>query len=174
MPKNPYGESKLAADNIIEEFCSNDHLRAIIFRFFNVYGDYKTNQYVLLEEKHVPETHLIPIVIENIKKNKDIPVFGLSWDTPDGTCIRDYLHVLDLTDACLIASKRLESIKFEVINLGTGIGHSVLSVISAIESKLGMSAKIKFLNKRPGDAKRLVAEISKAKEILGWTPKNML
>lgn len=174
LPKNPYGKSKLAADNLIEEFCQSTPLQALIFRFFNVYGEYEINQFEKLEEKHQPETHLIPIVIETIKKNGEIPVYGFNWDTPDGTCIRDYLHVTDLSEACLIASQRIANIKFEIINLGTGIGHSVLSVISSMERKLNMNAKINFQNKRAGDAKRLVADINKAKEVLGWSPKNML
>lgn len=174
LPSNPYGESKLAADKLIEDFCVNSPLRALIFRFFNVYGEYTINQFQSLEEKHVPETHLIPIVVHSIKNNEEIPVFGINWDTPDGTCIRDYLHISDLTEACLIASTHIMNIKFQIINLGTGVGHSVLNVVRAMEIKLGMSAKVKIQNKRAGDAKRLVADISKAKEILGWIPKNML
>ena len=162
-PTNPYGQTKLEIDQMI----SAAGLSAISLRYFNVAGALKS-AHGWVSERHATETHLIPYVL---KASSDAPlkIFGTDWDTPDGTCVRDYVHVIDLIDAHILALEKLTS-RHEIINIGSGAGNSVREVISASEKVLGRKIPTVDAPRRDGDPARLVASIDKAKKILGWTP----
>jgi UDP-glucose 4-epimerase len=167
-PKNPYGQTKLEIDRLI----SNSGLSAISLRYFNVAGAFKS-KIGWLPEKHNPETHLIPNVL---KATKDSPVkiFGTDWPTADGTCIRDYVHVVDLIDAHIAALKRLPKNRHEIINLGSGTGYSVKEVIAAAELAVGHKIDAVEAPRRAGDPAVLIADITKAGKLLEWQPKRDL
>ena len=157
QPTNPYGQTKLDVERLI----SKENFNSVSLRYFNVAGSYKQ-----IHENHQPETHLIPN-IKKATKDKPISVFGTDWPTPDGTCIRDYVHVSDIADAHVLALKNIEEFKAEVINLGSGTGYSVKEVIAAA----GPNVPTKVIGRRAGDPAVLLADISKAKAKLGWQPK---
>ena len=163
-PKNPYGESKLGCDNMI----AASGFSAISLRYFNVAGAYKGAD-GWLSERHNPETHLIPNIL-NSTKSSPVKIFGTDWPTPDGTCIRDYVHVVDLVEAHIIALKNLPSQKHEIINLGSGDGYSVREVIAAAEKAVGHKIPAIESERRSGDPAILIADISKAKQLLKWEP----
>ena len=163
-PKNPYGETKLAIDKMISE----SGLSAISLRYFNVAGAYKSKD-GWLSERHDPETHLIPNVLR-ATSDKPVKIFGTDWPTSDGTCIRDYVHVVDLIEAHIIALKNLPTNKHEIINLGSGDGYSVKEVISAAEKAVGHPIAAQAGERRAGDPAVLIADISKAKSYLKWQP----
>ena len=162
-PTNPYGQTKLEIDQMI----GGSGLSAISLRYFNVAGALKTSR-DWVSERHTTETHLIPNVL---KASSDAPlkIFGTDWDTPDGTCVRDYVHVVDLIDAHILALEKLTS-HHEIINIGSGVGNSVREVISASEKVLGRKIPTVDAPRRDGDPVRLVASINKAEKILGWVP----
>jgi UDP-glucose 4-epimerase len=162
-PTNPYGQTKLEIDQMI----SASKLSAISLRYFNVAGALKTKQ-GWISERHANETHLIPNVLKATSDNP-LKIFGTDWDTPDGTCVRDYVHVVDLIDAHILALDKLTS-QHEIINIGSGRGNSVREVISASEKVLGRKIATVDAPRRDGDPARLVASIDKAKKILGWAP----
>ena len=162
-PTNPYGQTKLEIDQLIGQ----SGMSAISLRYFNVAGALKTSR-GWVSERHATETHLIPNVL---KASSDAPlkIFGTDWDTPDGTCVRDYVHVVDLIDAHILSWEKLTS-GHEIINIGSGEGNSVREVISASEKVLGRKISTVDAPRRDGDPARLVASIDKAKKILGWAP----
>ncbi len=162
-PTNPYGQTKLEIDQMI----SASKLSAISLRYFNVAGALKTKQ-GWISERHANETHLIPNVLKATGENP-LKIFGTDWDTPDGTCVRDYVHVVDLIDAHILALEKLTS-HHEIINIGSGRGNSVREVISASEKVLGRKIATVDASRRDGDPARLVASIDKAKKVLGWAP----
>ena len=162
-PTNPYGQTKLEIDQMI----SAAGLSAISLRYFNVAGALKS-AHGWVSERHITETHLIPNVL-NASSEAPLKIFGTDWDTPDGTCVRDYVHVVDLIDAHVLAMEKLTS-QHEIINIGSGTGNSVREVISASEKVLGRKIPTVDAARRDGDPARLVASIDKAKKILGWTP----
>ena len=162
-PTNPYGQTKLEIDQMI----SASKLSAISLRYFNVAGALKTKQ-GWISERHANETHLIPNVLKATGENP-LKIFGTDWDTPDGTCVRDYVHVVDLIDAHILALDKLTS-HHEIINIGSGRGNSVREVISASEKLLGRKIATVDAPRRDGDPARLVASIDKAQKILGWEP----
>ena len=162
-PTNPYGQTKLEIDQMI----SASKLSAISLRYFNVAGALKTKQ-GWISERHANETHLIPNVLKATGENP-LKIFGTDWDTPDGTCVRDYVHVVDLIDAHILALDKLTS-HHEIINIGSGRGNSVREVISASEKVLGRKIATVDASRRDGDPARLVASIDKAKKVLGWAP----
>jgi UDP-glucose 4-epimerase len=172
-PVNPYGKSKIEAERLISTFCSSG-FAAITFRYFNVAGSYLNSSGHLYVENHKNETHLIPKIMMNYIKNKEKPqveIYGDSWPTKDGSCIRDYLHVVDLAAAHLLALEALEVGKNKVFNLGSGSGYSVFEVVNETEKVVeGKLSKVITLN-RPGDPAVLLADIDKAKRELGWIPK---
>lgn len=172
-PVNPYGKSKIASERLISVSCSNG-FAAITFRYFNVAGSYQSSSGQLHIEDHKNETHLIPKIIKNYIKNKEtacVEIYGDSWPTNDGSCIRDYLHVADLAAAHLLALDALENGVNKVFNLGSGTGYSVLEVISEIEKVVeGKLSKVITPN-RPGDPPVLLANIDTARKELGWMPK---
>ena len=172
-PVNPYGKSKIEAERLISTFCSNG-FAAITFRYFNVAGSYQSSTGQLHIEDHKNETHLIPKIMKNYIKNKEkaqVEIYGDSWPTKDGSCIRDYLHVADLAAAHLLALDALENGVNKVFNLGSGSGYSVFEVVNEIEKVVeGKLSKVITPN-RPGDPAVLLADIDKARKELGWIPK---
>jgi UDP-glucose 4-epimerase len=172
-PVNPYGKSKIEAERLISTFCSIG-FSGITFRYFNVAGSYQSITGQLLLEDHKNETHLIPKILKNYIKDKEksqVEIYGDNWPTKDGSCIRDYLHVIDLAHAHLLALDALEAGENQVFNLGSGIGYSVFEVINEIEMVVeGKLSKV-ITSNRPGDPAVLLADIDKARKELGWIPK---
>jgi len=170
-PVNPYGRTKLIIENILDDYDRAYGLKFVCLRYFNAAGAGYG-----IGEDHRPETHLIPLVLEvALGKRDKIKVFGDDYETEDGTCVRDYIHVVDLSDAHFLALEHLlkggESGKF---NLGSGKGHSVKEIISMAESVCGKEIRNETVGRREGDPAVLVADSSKIRETLGWTPKNGL
>ena len=163
-PTNPYGASKLAIDKMI----TATKISAISLRYFNVAGAFKSSN-GWLPERHNPETHLIPLVLRATETNP-LKIFGTDWDTKDGTCIRDYVHVVDLIEAHILALDALKPHTHEIVNLGSGGGYSVREVITTAEEILGRPVPAIESPRRAGDPATLVASIVKAKSLLGWVP----
>ena len=163
-PKNPYGATKLEIDRMV----SASGFSAISLRYFNVAGAHKSKN-GWLAERHNPETHLIPNVLRATEA-APVKIFGTDWPTEDGTCIRDYIHVVDLIDAHIKALENLPESKHEIINLGSGDGYSVKEVIAAAEKAVGASIPAVASERRAGDPAVLIADISKAKSFLKWQP----
>lgn len=169
-PINPYGKTKLMMEMIMEDYDKAYGLKYVSLRYFNAAGCDADGE---LGESHDPETHLIPLVLKAIKGERaNITVFGTDYDTPDGTCIRDYIHVEDLADAHKLAVEKLfaDNISHR-INLGTGIGTSVKEIIDAAEKVTGQKVPVVYGERRQGDPAKLYAANSLSKEILGWEPK---
>ena len=167
-PTNPYGASKLATDHMISSEAIAYGLAAISLRYFNVAGAYKSKSGWLTEE-HDPETHLVPNLLR-AKSESPMKIFGTDWPTKDGTCIRDYVHVVDLIDAHISALEKLEPSNHEIINLGSGDGYSVKEVIAAANSILNTTLPVVESERRPGDPAVLIADISRAASKLDWKP----
>ncbi len=168
-PTNPYGSTKLQVEELISKECVEHGLSAISLRYFNVAGALKT-QSGWLAERHNPETHLIPNILKSSEENP-VRVFGTDWPTYDGTCIRDYVHVIDLVEAHLLALHSLGDPGHKIYNLGSGTGYSVKEVIAAADKATGKSTPFLNAERRLGDPATLVADISKVKEELAWEPK---
>jgi UDP-glucose 4-epimerase len=170
---NPYGQSKIKCEEEIGRRVA-EGLSAIIFRYFNVAGSYKNVLDKLFFENHENESHLIPKILNKLNKsNKEVNVdiYGDKWQTPDGSCIRDYLHVKDLAHAHLLALNKLTKSEHQIINLGSGKGYSVFEVIDQIDRSIGVKLNRNICPTRSADPAVILADISKAKEILGWQPK---
>ncbi|MHC5909722.1 MAG: UDP-glucose 4-epimerase GalE [Nostoc sp.] len=169
-PINPYGATKLMVERILSDFDVAYGLQSVRFRYFNAAG---ANPNGLLGEDHNPETHLIPLVLMTaLGKRKSISIFGTDYPTPDGTCIRDYIHVNDLADAHILGLEYLlKGRDSEVFNLGNGSGFSVKEVITAAEEVTGISIPVEERDRRPGDPPILIGTSEKARTILGWKPK---
>jgi UDP-glucose 4-epimerase len=170
QPINPYGRSKLMVETILSDFDQAYDFRSVRFRYFNAAGADPTG---LLGEDHDPETHLIPLVLQTaLGKRSHISVFGRDYDTPDGTCIRDYIHVTDLAQAHVLGlAYLLKGGQTEVFNLGNGSGFSVQEVITAAERVTGKSIPLVDAERRPGDPASLIGSAAKAREILNWQPQ---
>ncbi|MGJ3206023.1 UDP-glucose 4-epimerase GalE [Geobacillus thermoleovorans] len=168
-PTNAYGETKLAMEKMMKWADRAYGIRSISLRYFNVAGAYGTT----IGEDHNPETHLIPLILKvPLGQREEIYIFGDDYDTPDGTCIRDYIHVLDLVDAHVLALEKLRNgASSDVYNLGNGNGFSVKEVIEAARQVTGHPIPARVVARRPGDPARLVASSEKAKRELGWEPK---
>jgi UDP-glucose 4-epimerase len=165
-PVNAYGASKLAVDNMIHDFCTAYGLGAVSLRYFNVAGAAHG-----AGEDHYPETHIIPNVFGAAQGKTDhVEVFGTDYPTPDGTAIRDYIHVDDLATAHLLALDGARAGEHRIFNLGTGDGYSVREVIEAVRSVTGLEIKVVESPRRPGDPPRLVAASQKIRDELGWEP----
>jgi UDP-arabinose 4-epimerase len=165
-PINPYGSSKLMVERILADFGSAYGIRSISLRYFNAAGADPEGQ---IGEDHNPETHLIPLVLSAASDGDPITVYGSDYETPDGTCIRDFIHVSDLADAHVLALKALQKqCNRPSYNLGTGNGYSVRQVIKAAEAVTGQKVRLKEGPRRPGDPPRLVADASRAREEVGW------
>ena len=167
-PTSPYGATKLEVDHAITEAANSDGLAAISLRYFNVVGGIKLDR-GWISERHTPETHLIPNLLRSTSDNP-IKIFGNDWPTKDGTCIRDYIHVVDLIEAHIAALKAAKAGSHEIINLGSGSGYSILEVIAAASAALGTELPYEMTARRVGDPAVLVADISKARTLLGWQP----
>jgi UDP-glucose 4-epimerase len=177
-PVNPYGMSKLMAERAMTDYGHAYGLRTIALRYFNAAGCDPEGE---LGERHDPETHLIPLVLREALRvraggnptDTQLQVFGDDFDTPDGTCIRDYVHVTDLCAAHLLAVDRLQSRDggFEAFNLGTGTGYSVKEVIETCRRVTGQDIRYRVVGRRAGDPARLVASAAHARGELGWRPR---
>ena len=167
-PTNPYGATKLAIDHMITEEAIEHGISAASLRYFNVAGALKADR-GWLAERHNPETHLIPNVLRSTQANP-VKIFGTDWPTADGTCIRDYVHVIDLIDAHIKALNSLGAAGHEVYNLGSGSGYSVREVVKAASDAIGHQIPFVDSPRRAGDPAVLIADISKAKRMLAWEP----
>lgn len=169
-PINPYGASKLMIERILKDYDHAHSLRSISLRYFNAAGADADSE---IGEAHNPETHLIPLILDVAAGNSlAIQIFGQDYETPDGTCIRDYIHVSDLADAHILAMNALESgSATAAYNLGNGQGYSVRQIISAVEKVTGKKINFEICNRRVGDPPKLVGDPSLANERLKWFPK---
>jgi UDP-glucose-4-epimerase GalE len=169
-PVNPYGESKLAVEKILHWYQVAHQIRYAALRYFNAAGADPDGE---IGEEHDPETHLIPLAIKAaLGKRGALDIYGTDYPTPDGTAIRDYIHVSDLGDAHLAALRKLESGTPSLrLNLGTGRGHSVREVIRSVEKVSGKQVPTREVGRRAGDPPALVADARKAAALLGWQPR---
>lgn len=172
-PINPYGRTKLAVEWMLQDFAEAYGMRYCALRYFNAAGAAPIALQAGIGEWHEPETHLIPLVLQAaLDERKQVKVFGTDYNTPDGTCIRDYIHVCDLADAHILAMQRLMSGEKSVaFNLGNGRGYSVKEVIDCAKEVTGMPIRVREAPRRPGDPALLVADSRKAMRELGWKPK---
>lgn len=168
-PVNPYGWSKFMTERVLECFDSAYGLRFVALRYFNAAGATEKRG-----ERHDPETHLIPNALAAaLGKRPYVSVFGSDYDTPDGTCVRDYIHISDLGSAHLLALDHLRAGKApEFINLGNGQGYTVLQVIESVRRVTGREFEVRMEARRPGDPSHLVADSAKARRVLGWQPSH--
>ncbi|MFJ8668273.1 UDP-glucose 4-epimerase GalE [Streptomyces sp. NPDC093600] len=165
-PTNPYGASKLAVDHMISGECAAHGLAAVSLRYFNVAGAYGA-----CGERHDPESHLIPLVLQvALGKREAINVYGDDYPTPDGTCVRDYIHVADLAEAHLLALGAMNAGEHLICNLGNGNGFSVREVVETVRKVTGHPVPEVMAARRPGDPAVLVASADTARERLGWNP----
>jgi UDP-glucose-4-epimerase GalE len=169
-PVNPYGESKLAVEKILHWYAGAYGMRFAALRYFNAAGADPDGE---LGEDHDPETHLIPLAIAAASGElSDLPIYGTDYPTPDGTAIRDYIHVADLAEAHFLALQCLAARSGNLrLNLGTGQGHSVREVVAAVEKVSGRKVPVREVGRRPGDPPVLVADPREAASVLGWRPQ---
>lgn len=169
LPTNPYGETKLAMEKMFYWTSKAHNLRYVSLRYFNACGADSSGT---IGEAHNPESHLIPLILQVPNgKRESISIYGTDYDTPDGTCIRDYIHVTDLAQAHILAVEYLrKGNPSDIFNLGNGVGYSVKEVIETARKVTGHSIPAVETPRRAGDPARLVASSQKAKEILGWKP----
>ena len=168
-PINPYGKSKLMVEMLLKDYAQAYGIKSVIFRYFNAAG---ASPEGLLGEDHNPETHLIPLVLLTaLGKKESISIFGTDYDTPDGTCIRDYIHVSDLAQAHVLGLQYLlDGGDSQIFNLGNGNGFSVRQIIDAAKTVTQKPIKVAECDRREGDPPVLVGSSSKARQILGWEP----
>ena len=169
-PTNPYGETKLAMEKMMKWSANAYGLKYVSLRYFNACGAHKSAK---IGEAHNPESHLIPLVLQVPNgKRESVSIYGTDYDTPDGTCIRDYIHVTDLAKAHILAVEYLmKDGESNVFNLGNGVGYSVREVIETARRVTGHPIPAVEIPRRAGDPARLVASGEKAREILGWKPE---
>jgi len=171
VPVNPYGESKVIVETLLKWFDLIHGLRSVCLRYFNASGADPAGG---LGEEHDPETHLIPLMLRAAATGRPLTVFGDDYDTPDGTCIRDYIHVNDLSDAHIRAVEALlAGAPSDQFNVGTGCGHSVLEMLRGVEEATGQKVPYKMGPRREGDPPALVANADKLRRSLGWEPRYM-
>jgi len=167
-PTSPYGASKIAVDTTLGEFCRMYGFGAVSLRYFNVAGAHQAADGSWLGERHNPETHLIPNVLAAVTEGRRVQVFGDDYPTPDGTCVRDYIHVGDLADAHLRALAACRPGEHRIYNLGNGAGFSVREVIEVCREVTGADIGVDVGPRRPGDPAVLVASSEKIQSELGW------
>ncbi len=165
-PTNPYGASKLAVDSVLAAYAPAYGLAAVSLRYFNVAGAYGAAR-----ERHDTETHLIPSLLSAARDGGEFTLHGNDYPTPDGTCIRDYVHVEDLAEAHLLALAGAVPGRHQVFNLGSGSGFSVREVLAEVERVTGRTVKVNEGPRRAGDPARLVASSEKIRTQLGWAPR---
>jgi UDP-glucose 4-epimerase len=168
-PINPYGASKLMVERVLQDYDAAYNFRSVIFRYFNAAGADPDGK---IGENHDPETHLIPLILDAATgKRSTITVFGTNYPTPDGTCIRDYIHVNDLASAHILGLEYLlAGGNSEIFNLGNGSGFSVREVIACCETVTGKPIPVTYGDRRPGDPPILVGSATKARDLLRWNP----
>ena len=168
-PINPYGATKLMVERIFQDYHKAYGIQYVVLRYFNAAGADPDGE---IGESHNPETHIIPLVLDAASgKRPNIKVFGTDYDTPDGSCIRDYIHVYDLATAHLLALHHLEAGKeSQFFNLGNEKGTSVLEVVDSVKRVTRRNLKVTLTDRRPGDPAKLVGSSQKAQEVLGWKP----
>ncbi len=168
-PTNPYGETKLAMEKMFKWIAEAHGLRYVSLRYFNACG---ADESGTIGEAHNPESHLIPLILQVPNgKRETISIYGTDYDTPDGTCIRDYIHVTDLAQAHILAVQYLNNGgESDIFNLGNGVGYSVREVIETARKVTGHPIPATETSRRAGDPARLVASSEKAKSVLGWKP----
>jgi len=172
QPVNPYGATKLALENALEAYSRAYGLRFVAFRYFNAAGADESGK---IGENHDPETHLIPLILQAIQgKRAALEIFGDDYPTPDGTCIRDYIHVNDLAEAHVLGLEHLSKAESGAMNLGTGKGYSVHEVVAAVEKVTGHKVPTHIGPRRAGDPAELVADPARAKKLLHWKAKRSL
>ncbi len=173
IPINPYGKTKFMIENILEDYDNAYGLKSVILRYFNASG---SDPEGLIGESHVPETHLIPLILQAASgKRESIRIFGDDYNTKDGTCIRDFVHVYDLAKAHILGMEKMFKEKRSLnYNLGSGEGYSVKEVIDKVKEITGKEFKVEIVDKRAGDPGVLVADSKKAKKELGWSPEYSL
>jgi UDP-glucose 4-epimerase len=171
-PINPYGQSKLAVEHILSDYAKAYGMNSICLRYFNACGADSKGR---TGERHDPETHLIPIIIETIMGKRDsMKIFGNDYNTNDGTCVRDYIHTMDLANAHILAIKKLIDFQikgYNAINLGTAHGYSCMEIIKTVEKVTGRQVPFEIAPRRTGDPDVLIADNSNAKKLLGWEPQ---
>ncbi len=169
-PINPYGKGKLMVETVLKDYSDAYGLKYASLRYFNAAGADPDGE---IGELHDPETHLIPLILDvAISKREDVKIFGTDYNTPDGTCIRDYIHVTDLAEAHILALEYLQNGgQSDVFNLGNGNGFSVKEVIETARKITGKDINAMEADRRPGDPPILVGSSNKAREILNWNPK---
>ncbi|WP_251459821.1 UDP-glucose 4-epimerase GalE [Weizmannia agrestimuris] len=170
VPTNTYGETKLTMEKMMK-WCEKAYgIKYVALRYFNVAGARSTGE---IGEDHHPETHLIPVVLETVLgKREAITIFGEDYDTKDGTCVRDYIHVEDLIDAHILALQYLKNGgASDVFNLGSSYGFSVKEIVDTVREVTGKGFNVKIGDRRAGDPSTLIASSEKAKRVLGWNPK---
>jgi UDP-glucose 4-epimerase len=171
-PPNPYATSKLAADHMLTGEAIGHHLSAVSLRYFNVAGALIRPDGLMIGERHDPETHLIPIALQvAVGRREKLQLFGDDYDTFDGTCVRDYIHVADLAAAHLLALSTMDTPGHRVFNLGNGTGFSNRQVVDVVRTVTGHPIPVEMAPRRPGDPAQLVASSDKAKTELDWTPR---
>ena len=169
QPVNPYGATKLAVERMLDDAHAAHGLRSVSLRYFNAAG---ADREGTLGERHNPETHLIPLVLQAASgRRASISVFGTDYETRDGTCVRDYIHVEDLCDAHWRALEWLQAGGREVINLGSEHGATVMEIVEAARRETGRDIRVEKAGRRAGDPAVLVASCERARRILGWTPQ---
>jgi UDP-glucose-4-epimerase GalE len=172
QPVNPYGATKLALENALEAYSRAYGLRFVAFRYFNAAGADESGK---IGENHDPETHLIPLILQAIQgKRAALEIFGDDYPTPDGTCIRDYIHVNDLAEAHVLGLEHLSKAESGAMNLGTGKGYSVHEVVAAVEKVTGHKVPTHIGPRRAGDPAELVADPGRAEKLLNWKAKRSL
>lgn len=168
-PSNPYGESKLMVEKVLSWYQKIYKINFVSLRYFNASGASLEGD---MGEKHFPETHIIPNAINAALNNSEFTLYGSDYKTDDGTCVRDYIHVLDLVESHLLALKKLEKEEGGFFyNVGTGKGYSNKEVLEMVKKVSGVDLRIKIAERRPGDADILVADVSKIKDELNFSPK---
>lgn len=168
-PENPYGESKLMVEKILEWYWKTHKLNSVALRYFNAAGASLNGD---LGENHNPESHIIPNIIKSIQQDKPFKLFGNDYDTKDGTCVRDYIHVLDLIEAHILAlDKLIKDPGFYSYNVGTGSGYSNKEVVETTKKVTGRDFEVIEAERRPGDADSLIADASKIENELGFKSK---
>ena len=170
LPTNTYGETKLTMEKMMKWVNLANGIRYVSLRYFNAAGALEDGS---IGEDHHPETHLIPLILQvPLGKRDHITIFGDDYDTPDGTCLRDYIHVIDLADAHVLALEYLrKGGESNIFNLGNGKGFSVKEMIEAAKKATGKDIKVEMGERRAGDPAQLIASSEKARKVLGWNPK---